>query len=173
MLNHAPSVQIHDVPSDLLSYDRTDEPDPEERGSEENYSRYQLSRSGETGFSFQPLLGDILETVVFPRMVTKSLLSPWFYPGSLSRNVWSPLITFHGVFACEASSDLCQHDLGILLWPKGVRALLADGDCLSPGLKLPTSFMTVTTITTKRATLRSEGSGLWGGPVWDVGACCS
>ncbi|KAM6356617.1 histone deacetylase 3 isoform 1-T10 [Alca torda] len=39
MLNHAPSVQIHDVPSDLLSYDRTDEPDPEERGSEENYSR--------------------------------------------------------------------------------------------------------------------------------------
>ncbi|KAG8133019.1 putative Histone deacetylase protein [Naja naja] len=31
MLNHAPSVQIHDVPSDLLSYDRTDEPDPEER----------------------------------------------------------------------------------------------------------------------------------------------
>lgn len=41
MLNHAPSVQIHDVPSDLLSYDRTDEPDPEERGSEENYSRYQ------------------------------------------------------------------------------------------------------------------------------------
>lgn len=40
MLNHAPSVQIHDVPSDLLSYDRTDEPDPEERGSEENYSRY-------------------------------------------------------------------------------------------------------------------------------------
>lgn len=57
MLNHAPSVQIHDVPSDLLSYDRTDEPDPEERGSEENYSRYQLSRSGQTGFSFQPLLG--------------------------------------------------------------------------------------------------------------------
>ncbi|XP_048371709.1 histone deacetylase 3 isoform X2 [Sphaerodactylus townsendi] len=39
MLNHAPSVQIHDVPSDLLSYDRPDEPDPEERGSEENYSR--------------------------------------------------------------------------------------------------------------------------------------
>ncbi|KAH0618157.1 hypothetical protein JD844_017143 [Phrynosoma platyrhinos] len=39
MLNHAPSVQIHDVPSDLLSYDRTDEPDPEERGSEDNYSR--------------------------------------------------------------------------------------------------------------------------------------
>uniref|UniRef100_A0A8C5IIP4 Histone deacetylase n=1 Tax=Junco hyemalis TaxID=40217 RepID=A0A8C5IIP4_JUNHY len=39
MLNHAPSVQIHDVPSDLLSYDRTDEPDPEERGSEENYNR--------------------------------------------------------------------------------------------------------------------------------------
>lgn len=40
MLNHAPSVQIHDVPSDLLSYDRTDEPDPEERGSEDNYSRH-------------------------------------------------------------------------------------------------------------------------------------
>lgn len=40
MLNHAPSVQIHDVPSDLLSYDRTDEPDPEERGSEENYNRH-------------------------------------------------------------------------------------------------------------------------------------
>ncbi|XP_073212271.1 histone deacetylase 3 isoform X5 [Lepidochelys kempii] len=39
MLNHAPSVQIHDVPSDLLSYDRADEPDPEERGSEENYNR--------------------------------------------------------------------------------------------------------------------------------------
>lgn len=40
MLNHAPSVQIHDVPSDLLSYDRTDEPDPEERSSEDNYSRH-------------------------------------------------------------------------------------------------------------------------------------
>lgn len=40
MLNHAPSVQIHDVPSDLLSYERTDDPDPDERGSEDNYSRY-------------------------------------------------------------------------------------------------------------------------------------
>ncbi|XP_055015550.1 histone deacetylase 3 [Boleophthalmus pectinirostris] len=39
MLNHAPSVQIHDVPSDMLSYERTDEPDPEERGGEENYTR--------------------------------------------------------------------------------------------------------------------------------------
>uniref|UniRef100_A0AAY4E0V6 Histone deacetylase n=1 Tax=Denticeps clupeoides TaxID=299321 RepID=A0AAY4E0V6_9TELE len=39
MLNHAPSVQIHDVPSDLLSYERGDEPDPDERGSEDNYSR--------------------------------------------------------------------------------------------------------------------------------------
>uniref|UniRef100_A0A8C5DFL6 Histone deacetylase 3 n=1 Tax=Gouania willdenowi TaxID=441366 RepID=A0A8C5DFL6_GOUWI len=33
MLNHAPSVQIHDVPSDMLSYERNDEPDPDERGS--------------------------------------------------------------------------------------------------------------------------------------------
>ncbi|KAF0039692.1 hypothetical protein F2P81_007927 [Scophthalmus maximus] len=39
MLNHAPSVQIHDVPSDLLSYERNDEPDPDERGGEENYTR--------------------------------------------------------------------------------------------------------------------------------------
>ena len=39
MLNHAPSVQIHDVPSDMLSYERNDEPDPEERGPEENYTR--------------------------------------------------------------------------------------------------------------------------------------
>ncbi|CAH7011193.1 Hdac3 [Phodopus roborovskii] len=39
MLNHAPSVQIHDVPADLLTYDRTDEADAEERGPEENYSR--------------------------------------------------------------------------------------------------------------------------------------
>lgn len=39
MLNHAPSVQIHDVPSDLLSFERTDDADPDERGSEENYSR--------------------------------------------------------------------------------------------------------------------------------------
>uniref|UniRef100_A0AAQ4P744 Histone deacetylase n=1 Tax=Gasterosteus aculeatus aculeatus TaxID=481459 RepID=A0AAQ4P744_GASAC len=39
MLNHAPSVQIHDVPSDVLSYERTDEPDPDERGGEENYTR--------------------------------------------------------------------------------------------------------------------------------------
>uniref|UniRef100_A0A6Q2XE80 Histone deacetylase n=1 Tax=Esox lucius TaxID=8010 RepID=A0A6Q2XE80_ESOLU len=39
MLNHAPSVQIHDVPSDILSYERTDEGDPDERGSEDNYSR--------------------------------------------------------------------------------------------------------------------------------------
>lgn len=58
MLNHAPSVQIHDVPSDLLSYDRTDEPDPEERGSEENYSRYWVSLSCFGNMSFpstQPL----------------------------------------------------------------------------------------------------------------------
>lgn len=98
---------------------------------------------------------------MFPRRVAKSLLSPWFYPGSLSRNVWSPLTTFHGMFACGASSDLCQHDLGILLWPQGYRG--SDGDFLSPDLKLPMSFMTVTTITTKRVTLRSEGSavGLW------------
>lgn len=40
MLNHAPSVQIHDVPSDILSYERTDEPDPDERGGEEPYTRY-------------------------------------------------------------------------------------------------------------------------------------
>uniref|UniRef100_A0A2K6KUL4 Histone deacetylase domain-containing protein n=1 Tax=Rhinopithecus bieti TaxID=61621 RepID=A0A2K6KUL4_RHIBE len=39
MLNHAPSVQIHDVPADLLTYDRTDEANAEERGPEENYSR--------------------------------------------------------------------------------------------------------------------------------------
>lgn len=39
MLNHAPSVQIHDVPSDMLSYERTDEPDPDERGGEEHYTR--------------------------------------------------------------------------------------------------------------------------------------
>lgn len=39
MLNHAPSVQIHDVPSDMLSYERNDEPDPDERGAEENYTR--------------------------------------------------------------------------------------------------------------------------------------
>uniref|UniRef100_A0A4W5K538 Histone deacetylase 3 n=1 Tax=Hucho hucho TaxID=62062 RepID=A0A4W5K538_9TELE len=32
-------VQIHDVPSDILSYERTDEGDPDERGSEDNYSR--------------------------------------------------------------------------------------------------------------------------------------
>ncbi|GAA6096889.1 histone deacetylase 3 [Tachysurus ichikawai] len=43
MLNHAPSVQIHDVPSDLLSYERTDDADPDERGSEENYSRPEAS----------------------------------------------------------------------------------------------------------------------------------
>uniref|UniRef100_A0A8C0WB77 Histone deacetylase 3 n=1 Tax=Castor canadensis TaxID=51338 RepID=A0A8C0WB77_CASCN len=39
MLNHAPRVQIHDVPADLLTYDRTNEVDAEERGPEENYSR--------------------------------------------------------------------------------------------------------------------------------------
>lgn len=39
MLNHAPSVQIHDVPSDMLNYERNDEPDPDERGAEENYAR--------------------------------------------------------------------------------------------------------------------------------------
>uniref|UniRef100_A0A667Z681 Histone deacetylase n=1 Tax=Myripristis murdjan TaxID=586833 RepID=A0A667Z681_9TELE len=39
MLNHAPSVQIHDVPSDLLGYERNDEPDPDERGAEDNYTR--------------------------------------------------------------------------------------------------------------------------------------
>uniref|UniRef100_A0A8C8DTI1 Histone deacetylase 3 n=1 Tax=Oryzias sinensis TaxID=183150 RepID=A0A8C8DTI1_9TELE len=32
-------VQIHDVPSDMLSYERTDDPDPDERGAEENYTR--------------------------------------------------------------------------------------------------------------------------------------
>lgn len=40
MLSHAPSVQIHDVPSDLLTYERPDDPDPDERGSEDNYSRW-------------------------------------------------------------------------------------------------------------------------------------
>lgn len=40
MLNHAPSVQIHDVPSDMLNYERNDEPDPDERGAEENYTRW-------------------------------------------------------------------------------------------------------------------------------------
>uniref|UniRef100_A0A8C1MJF8 Histone deacetylase n=1 Tax=Cyprinus carpio TaxID=7962 RepID=A0A8C1MJF8_CYPCA len=40
MLNHAPSVQIHDVPSDLLSYERPDEADPDERGSEDNFSSH-------------------------------------------------------------------------------------------------------------------------------------
>ncbi|XP_016118837.1 histone deacetylase 3 [Sinocyclocheilus grahami] len=39
MLNHAPSVQIHDVPSDLLNYERPDEADPDERGSEDHFSR--------------------------------------------------------------------------------------------------------------------------------------
>lgn len=39
MLNHAPSVQIHDVPSDMLNYERNDEPDPDDRGAEENYTR--------------------------------------------------------------------------------------------------------------------------------------
>ncbi|TSL89880.1 Histone deacetylase 3 [Bagarius yarrelli] len=43
MLNHAPSVQIHDVPSDLLSYERTDDADPDEKGSDENYSRPEAS----------------------------------------------------------------------------------------------------------------------------------
>uniref|UniRef100_A0A665TPF7 Histone deacetylase domain-containing protein n=1 Tax=Echeneis naucrates TaxID=173247 RepID=A0A665TPF7_ECHNA len=43
MLNHAPSVQIHDVPSDMLSYERNDEADPEERGPEENYTRPEAS----------------------------------------------------------------------------------------------------------------------------------
>uniref|UniRef100_A0A672KHS2 Histone deacetylase n=1 Tax=Sinocyclocheilus grahami TaxID=75366 RepID=A0A672KHS2_SINGR len=38
MLNHAPSVQIHDVPSDLLNYERPDEADPDERGSEDHFS---------------------------------------------------------------------------------------------------------------------------------------
>lgn len=67
MLNHAPSVQIHDVPSDLLSYDRTDEPDPEERGSEENYSRYQMLfwRSGRPSLSLLGWVDDIQEPVCF------------------------------------------------------------------------------------------------------------
>lgn len=54
MLNHAPSVQIHDVPSDMLSYERNDEPDPDERGAEENYTRSVVSwsNSGSTGASY-------------------------------------------------------------------------------------------------------------------------
>ncbi|XP_024139775.2 histone deacetylase 3-like [Oryzias melastigma] len=43
MLNHAPSVQIHDVPSDMLNYERTDDPDPDERGAEENYTRQEAA----------------------------------------------------------------------------------------------------------------------------------
>lgn len=74
MLNHAPSVQIHDVPSDLLSYDRADEPDPEERGSEENYNRYCTSGScsdelGKGLLSYVhpvPVRGDMVGTVHIP-----------------------------------------------------------------------------------------------------------
>lgn len=56
MLNHAPSVQIHDVPADLLTYDRTDEADAEERGPEENYSR---SGAGHKSREFQQVLGEV------------------------------------------------------------------------------------------------------------------
>lgn len=38
MLNETPSIQIHDMPADFLTYDGTDEADVEERGPE-NYSR--------------------------------------------------------------------------------------------------------------------------------------
>lgn len=113
MLNHAPSVQIHDVPSDLLSYDRTDEPDPEERGSEENYSRYQ-SLFWSNGLPFLSLAGDTEESILEQIQVResqilvlegtlkpvsfswagKSLLSLWFYPRSFCRNVWSRNMTF-------------------------------------------------------------------------------
>lgn len=51
MLNHAPSVQIHDVPSDMLSYERNDEPDPDERGAEENYTRSEQLHNQSTTFS--------------------------------------------------------------------------------------------------------------------------
>lgn len=71
MLNHAPSVQIHDVPSDLLSYDRTDEPDPEERGSEENYSRYQ-SLFWSNGLPFLSLAGDTEESILEQIQVRES-----------------------------------------------------------------------------------------------------
>lgn len=84
MLNHAPSVQIHDVPSDLLSYDRTDEPDPEERGSEENYSRYQIS-SWRNGFPFLSLLGwvdDTLEPVWFLQQILSHFRVPGFIQGA-------------------------------------------------------------------------------------------
>lgn len=106
MLNHAPSVQIHDVPSDLLSYDRTDEPDPEERGSEENYSRYQLL-FWRNGIPFKFLLGwveYVLETISWNRY--KLTFESAFYPGILSVNVWSPHKTVLEVFGCKASSNV-------------------------------------------------------------------
>jgi len=84
MLNHAPSVQIHDVPSDLLSYDRTDEPDPEERGSEENYSRYQLL-FWRNGLPFLSTLGwadDVVETLCFLEKLLSHFRVPSFVQGA-------------------------------------------------------------------------------------------
>lgn len=63
MLNHAPSVQIHDVPSDMLSYERNDEPDPDERGAEENYTRSvgeRAPRLTNMEISFKSLLSILL-----------------------------------------------------------------------------------------------------------------
>lgn len=64
MLNHAPSVQIHDVPSDMLSYERNDEPDPEERGAEENYTR----SVGERGLAPESSLKSLLNLLLLERL---------------------------------------------------------------------------------------------------------
>uniref|UniRef100_A0A8C4GT11 Histone deacetylase 3 n=1 Tax=Dicentrarchus labrax TaxID=13489 RepID=A0A8C4GT11_DICLA len=82
MLNHAPSVQIHDVPSDMLSYERNDEPDPDERGGEENYTRsVHLNFLNEWTRKYCNQSLDLgLSNVCFPHVqsVTKSFEHPKF-----------------------------------------------------------------------------------------------
>lgn len=158
MLNHAPSVQIHDVPSDLLSYDRTDEPDPEERGSEENYSRYQ-SLGWSCGLPFLSLGGDTQESIQVLAPESQNLGLEGTSKPVVGREVTSGKVTSE---CLVLPKELLWSPSVPFLSPQGFQVSLSSltGISLPPGLKLPTSSTTVTTTTTKRATWRSEGSAL-------------
>lgn len=68
---------------------------------------------------------------MLPGTDTKSLPSLVLSRQPLSRDVWSPHITYYGVFGCRASPDL-QWWKAFSCGLQGAKALLADGDCLSP-----------------------------------------
>ncbi|KAF4803670.1 Histone deacetylase 3 [Turdus rufiventris] len=137
MLNHAPSVQIHDVPSDLLSYDRTDEPDPEERGSEENYSRYQ-SLGWSCGLPFLSLGGDTQESIHVLAPESQNLGLEGTSKPVVGREVTSGKVTSE---CLVLPKELLWSPSVPFLSPQGFQVcLLPDRDFSSPRPEAPNEF---------------------------------